>query len=159
MYTATRMSEKEALLYEVAKSDRPALVRIDDAKNNLTAGSPDAVWFKLIGVDLYNGTDLYPNEANVQTVERWYLPYSFAKLDPSTIERISRRSRRGLMRAADTAHRRLPKPARPGAWCTKLRPALSEQQAKYVIATWFRSSTSTSTPAVRQSSVPCTRRT
>jgi len=138
MYTATRMSEKEAELYEVAKSDRPALVRVDDAKNNLTAGSPDAVWFKLIGVDLNNRTDLYPNGDNVQTVERWYPPHAFAKLDLSTIERILERIDKGPYKGGRYSASPIAKARAAWRVVHELCPALSEQQAKYVIATWLK---------------------
>jgi hypothetical protein len=138
MYTATRMSEEEARLYEVAKSDRPALVRVDDAKNNLTAGSPNAVWFKLIGVDLNNKTDLYPAGDNVQTVERWYPPNSFAKLDRSTIERILNKIDAGPYEGG--RYSPSPNAEARAAWpvVQEVCPNLSEKQAKYVIATWLK---------------------
>src|SRR5262249_31785637 len=75
--TVTRMTENEADTFGITKDDRESLIRVDDAKVNLMARSADAVWFKLVGVALHNGTTDYPNGDNVQSVERWYPPNNF----------------------------------------------------------------------------------
>jgi hypothetical protein len=72
--TATVMSEKEADEFGLGQKVRGALVRIDDAKVNLTPKSIAATWFKLIGVPLDNGTPAYPRGDEVQAVERWFPP-------------------------------------------------------------------------------------
>jgi hypothetical protein len=40
--------------------------------------SAEAMWFRLVGVPLGNGTADYPGGDNVQTVERWDPPDNFA---------------------------------------------------------------------------------
>jgi hypothetical protein len=72
--TATKMSIEEAQEFGVDDFNRKLLVRLDDAKINIAPPADQAVWFKLIGVDIDNGTPDYPAGDNVQTVERWYPP-------------------------------------------------------------------------------------
>lgn len=76
MRTVTAMTAEEASIFGVANDDRTSIVRVDDAKVNLTPRSAEAMWFKLVGVSLGN-TDvdpLYRHGDNVQTVERWMPP-------------------------------------------------------------------------------------
>jgi RecA-family ATPase len=76
MRTATGMTVSEAATFKVDEKDRPSLVRVDDAKVNLTPKSHQAVWFKLVGcaIGKTNVDPLYPSGDNVQTVIRWYPP-------------------------------------------------------------------------------------
>jgi hypothetical protein len=76
--TVTRMTESEQDTFGITKEERESLIRLDDAKINLTPRSAEAMWFKLVGVPLNNGADSYPAGDNVQTVERWYPPDIFA---------------------------------------------------------------------------------
>jgi hypothetical protein len=48
----------------------------------------DAKWFRLIGVNLGNGTALYPNGDSVQTVEVWTPPDSFAGMGSLLLNEI-----------------------------------------------------------------------
>jgi len=75
--TVTSMTEAEADTFGISVQERKSLLRIDDAKVNLTPRSADAMWFKLLGVSLGNQTADYPNGDNVQTVERWFPPDNF----------------------------------------------------------------------------------
>jgi hypothetical protein len=45
-------------------------------------------WFKLVGVSLGNSTELYPHGDNVQTVEPWAPPDTWADLDSDLMNRI-----------------------------------------------------------------------
>src|SRR5438045_3123070 len=62
---------------------RHSLVRVDDAKVNLTLKSSRPMWFQLVGVQLpnANGSTIFPDGDNVQTVERWYPPGDSPGLD------------------------------------------------------------------------------
>jgi hypothetical protein len=68
--TATAMTSEEARTLGVDEESRRAFVRVEIGKVNLAPGK-DTVWFELVGVNLDNGTDRYPNGDNVQTVKRW----------------------------------------------------------------------------------------
>jgi hypothetical protein len=62
------MSDKDAEFYGIAEGERHLFLRLDDAKANLGLVSPEALWFKKIGVDLPNGDQvgvLQPVELSV----------------------------------------------------------------------------------------------
>jgi hypothetical protein len=73
VYTLAKMSEPEAKNFKIDVQERRSLIRLDAGKVNLVPAS-EARWFKLIGVNLDNGTSLYPNGDNVQTVTPWTPP-------------------------------------------------------------------------------------
>jgi hypothetical protein len=74
IYTLTRMTEEEASAFGVPPKDRDLYVRLDNAKVNLARPSREATWFKLVGVQIGNGNEDYPNGDDVQTVEPWTPP-------------------------------------------------------------------------------------
>jgi hypothetical protein len=88
MYTVTRMTEKEAEKYGIGERERLLYIRHDSAKTNLAPPSRDTQWFELIGVNLGNGTDAYPNGDNVQTVERRFPPDIWAGLSEALANEI-----------------------------------------------------------------------
>jgi hypothetical protein len=71
MRTLTGMSEDDGKALGVDEDARAFLVRIDNAKVNIAPPARTATWFHLVGVELGNGTETYPNGDNVQTVELW----------------------------------------------------------------------------------------
>jgi hypothetical protein len=139
MRTLTGMTTDEAERFGVSPKDQAAFVRVDDAKVNITPRSSEAMWFKLVGVPLGNATTVYPGGDNVQTVERWYPPDVFAKLDAATIARILNRIEAGPYEggryspAANATDR--------AAWpvVQEFCPGTTEKQAKHVINTWIKS--------------------
>jgi hypothetical protein len=138
MRTVTGMTAPEAELYGVAAVDRPALVRVDDAKVNITPHSSEAMWFKLVGVPLGNQTELYPNGDNVQTVERWSPPDVFAKLSTAVINRILDQIEAGPYEGG--RYSPAPNAKERGAWIVlqEFCPDLVERQAKDIIKTWLK---------------------
>jgi hypothetical protein len=89
MRTLTAMNEDEAKLFGLTAKERPAFIRYDDAKVNLTIKSGEATWFKLVGVHLGNCAvnPLYPRGDHVQTVEPW-TPPDIWKAPTATIQTI-----------------------------------------------------------------------
>ena len=69
IYTLTPMSLEEGQALGLGEADRRRLIRLDSAKVNITPPMAEAKWFRLIGVDIGNGTALYPRGDQVQTVE------------------------------------------------------------------------------------------
>jgi hypothetical protein len=136
--TVTGMTTDEAELFGVAAADRLLLLRVDDAKVNLTVRAPDTMWFKMVGVPLGNGTERYPNGDNIQTVERWTPTDAFAKLNVTAIEHILNRMEAGPYEggryspAANATDR--------AAWplVQQICPDLNAKQAKHVINTWIK---------------------
>ena len=80
VYTATTMSEDEAERFGVPVADRRLYIRMDSGKVNITPPAAAAKWFRLVGVALGNGNDLYPAGDNVQTVEPWTAPETWEEL-------------------------------------------------------------------------------
>ena len=87
-YTLTRMSEQEAQTFNIPEEERRQYVRLDRAKTNLAPLSGAATWFKLVGVRLGNATEMYPNGDEVQTVEPWTPPETWAEMDNALLNRI-----------------------------------------------------------------------
>jgi AAA domain len=77
-YTLTPMQSEDGARFGISDDERASLIRLDYGKVNLVRRSPVAKWFKLIGVLLDNGTELYPHGDEVQTVARWTPPDVFA---------------------------------------------------------------------------------
>jgi hypothetical protein len=73
-YTLTKMTEEDAKAFGIPVEQCRLYVRLDSGKVNIAPPSSGATWFKLVGVQLDNGDDIYPAGDNVQTVERWYPP-------------------------------------------------------------------------------------
>ncbi len=63
-------------------------MRLDSAKVNIAPPSREARWFRLVGVEIGNASELYPNGDEVQTVEPWTPPDLFEGLDVTTINNI-----------------------------------------------------------------------
>ncbi|RWP64138.1 MAG: hypothetical protein EOR07_16255 [Mesorhizobium sp.] len=88
VYTLTTMSEDEAERFGVPVADRRLYIRMDSGKVNITPPAAAAKWFKLVGVPLGNGNDLYPAGDNVQTVEPWAAPETWEGLTDDLVNRI-----------------------------------------------------------------------
>jgi hypothetical protein len=88
VYTLTAMTAEEASAFGVPEEERRSFVRMDSAKVNIAPPMAKARWFRLVGVPLGNGTDLYPNGDEVQTVEPWSPPETWEGLDIATLNRI-----------------------------------------------------------------------
>ena len=77
VYTLAPMTE-ESREPRRSEDDRRRLIRMDSAKVNIAPPMSEAKWFRLVGVDIGNPTELYPNGDQVQTVEPWTPPDTFA---------------------------------------------------------------------------------
>lgn len=137
MRTVTPMSTAEAALFDIAAKDQPAYVRVDDAKVNITPHSTAAMWFRLVGIPLGNKNDIYPNGDNVQTVERWYPPDTFAKLDSSAIERILNKIEAGPYEGGKYSPAANAKERAAWRVVQEFCPDLTDKQAKHIVKTWL----------------------
>ena len=93
--TATVMTLEEAQGFGVIEADRRRLFRVDDAKLNI-APMVEAKWFRLVGVNIGNATDLYPAGDNVQTVEPWKPPDLFTDISVPVLNSILDKIEAGL---------------------------------------------------------------
>jgi hypothetical protein len=83
------MTEEEAATFGIELEQRRLYVRLDKAKVNIEPPAAKATWFRLIGVRLGNATEMYPNGDEVQTVEPWSPPETWAGLWAGSINSIS----------------------------------------------------------------------
>jgi hypothetical protein len=138
VYTLSTMSPDEAKAFGISEEDRRFFVRMDTGKVNIAPPMRSAKWFKLVGVRLGNGTDRYPNGDEVQAVEPWTPPETWAGLDSALLNRVLTEIDEGLedgSRYTDT-----PAAKSRGAWNVVLKhaPAKTETQAREVIKTWVK---------------------
>jgi hypothetical protein len=82
------MTPDEAKLLGVQEDHRRQHVRLDRAKLNIARASGSATWFRLIGVRLGNTTADYPAGDEVQTVEPWKPPETWADLPCDLLNQI-----------------------------------------------------------------------
>ena len=88
VYTLGTMTPDEAKLLGVQEDQRRQHVRLDRAKLNIARASGLATWFRLVGVRLGNTTADYPAGDEVQTVEPWKPPETWADLPCDLLNRI-----------------------------------------------------------------------
>ena len=79
--TLRTMNEQEADSLGVERIDRPAYVRIDGGKANLSPPATSAVWFRLANVHL-------PNGDYVQAASHWTPPDPFEGVTPADLMRV-----------------------------------------------------------------------
>jgi hypothetical protein len=133
--TVTRMSDGDAATMGIPPENQQTLIRVDDAKINLTRRAGDAMWFKLIGVLLDNGTPDYPHGDNVQTVERWTPPDNFAGVTTDTWNAIIDEIDKGM----ENGQRYSDAPAATdrAAWAVVTKHIdRTKEQARAIIKTW-----------------------
>jgi hypothetical protein len=137
-YTLTTMSDDEAKLFGISNTERRRYVRLDPAKVNITPPSQKAKWFRLVGVKLGNATEQYPSGDEVQTVEPWTPPDTWADISTATINAILTEIDRGLangQRYSDAA-----KADERAAWKLVKHhcPQKTEGQCRQIVKTWVK---------------------
>jgi hypothetical protein len=139
-FTLTPMSPEEAKQFNVPEAERRSLIRLDSGKFNL-APAVDAIWFRIIGINLGNPSALYPAGDNVQTVERWYPPKAWDGLDSPLLNRILDDIDAGM--PDGRRYSAAPKATERAAWpvVQKHAPDKNEHQAREVIRTWLKNGT------------------
>jgi AAA domain len=136
VYTLTTMTPEEAKALGISEEQRKLFIRMDSAKVNITPPMGKAKWFRLVGVRLGNATELYPNGDEVQTVEAWKPPETWADLTNDLVGRILADIDAGLPDGGRYSDG--PNAKRRAAWKVVLKhaPKKSEHQAREIIKTW-----------------------
>ena len=88
METLVVMGLDEAKQFGIAAEKRLAYIRINDAKNNMAPSALNADWFKLVSVNLRNGTPEYPHGDDIQVVEPWQPPSGYDSIGIDTMRAI-----------------------------------------------------------------------
>jgi hypothetical protein len=115
------------------------LIRVDSAKVNITPPMAEAKWFRLVGVNIGNESELYPHGDQVQTVEVWTAPDTFADLSNVTINAILTIIDTGL--PDGTLYSDAPNAKASAAWRVIARncPAKREAACRQIIKLWVKS--------------------
>lgn len=137
LYTLAPMTSDEAEEMNIDDRERLSLVRLDPGKLNITVPATDATWFRLVGVNLGNVSETYPNGDNVQTVERWHAPDLWKKMTNQVAIEILDIFNTGLPDGRKYAHGGNAGADRQG-WrvVQNVVPELTEKQAKMVLKRW-----------------------
>jgi hypothetical protein len=138
VYTVAPMTSDEAKQFGISEGERRSLIRMDSAKVNIAPPSSDAKWFRLIGVPLENGNELYPKGDNIQTIEIWKPPKTWDGLDSALLNRVLDEIDHGMENGqrysvANAATDR-------AAWKVVQRhaPAKTEKQCKEIVTVWVK---------------------
>ncbi len=141
VYTLTPMTPDEAEQFGIGEAERRSLIRLDPGKVNIATPASEAHWFRLVGQPLGNSTPEYPKGDDVQTVEPWTPPDTWAGLDSPLLNRILDTIDAGLPNgqrysAAGSAGKR-------AAWLAvqKHSPTTTEPASRAIIRTWIKRGT------------------
>jgi hypothetical protein len=137
-YTLTTMSEEEAAKFGIHPDARRSFVRLDKAKANLTRAIK-AEWFQLVSVRLNNATAEYPEGDDMQAIERWTPPETWAGVDGEMLNAILSETEAEM----PDSHRRYsgkPQATDRAAWrvVQKYCPTKSEAQCREIIREWIK---------------------
>jgi len=145
IYTLTVMSETEAKSFNISPDERFSYVRLDSAKVNIASRATAATWFRIIGVDVGNGTPEYPAGDTVQVAEPWTPPDAWSDLSNPTLNGILDAIDAGCVDKDNhpTGERFSNAPAATdrAVWpvVLKFAPDKSEAQCRTIIHAWLRS--------------------
>ncbi len=135
------MSEADAELLGVSKTERWRHVRLDDAKANMAPRAEGARWFRLETVQLGNVSDAYPNGDSVAAIVRWKPTTVWSQMSAATCNRMLDLIGAGPEGPGGPLYA----PSRRGRsserWAGQVPMdalGLSEAQAATVINTWLR---------------------
>ena len=138
VYTLSPMSPEEAQTFGIAEGERRRLVRMDSGKVNIAPPMAEAKWFRLVGVPLGNGTETYPHGDEVQTVEPWAPPDTWAGISNIVANAILDEIDAGL--PDGNRYTDAPKGGDRSAWQVVVRhvPDKSETQARQIVIAWIK---------------------
>jgi hypothetical protein len=139
VYTLSPMTEEEGKCFGLTEFQRRCLIRMDSGKVNIAPPMAEAKWFRLVGVQLGNRTELYPNGDEVQTVEPWTPPDTWSGLNNLLLNQILTDIDTGLLDG--NRYTDAPNAVDRAAWRVVIKhaPAKSEADARQIIKAWVRS--------------------
>jgi len=137
VYTMTKMSEETAALFKLSENERRQLVRVDSGKVNIAPPS-DARWYRLVGVELGNSTDRYPDGDEVAVIERWVPPDLFEGMTITIMNAILDEIDAGLSDGVLYSDSNAAK--KRAAWPVVSRhaPHKNEAQCREIIRVWIQ---------------------
>ncbi len=136
LYTLTSMTADEAAEMNIDDRERLSLVRLDPGKLNITVPAAEAIWYKLVGINIGNGNEKHRNGDNVQTVERWVAPDIWKNLTNELVGQILDEFANGLSDGRKYASGNAGTERQAWRIIQKFAPALTDKQAKIVLKKW-----------------------
>jgi hypothetical protein len=139
IYTLTPMSPEEGQAFGLSELDRRRLIRLDSAKVNITPPMTDAKWFRIVGVEIGNGSERYPHGDQVQTIEPWTPPDTFAGMSNLILNQILNDIEAGL--PDGNRYTDAPNVIERAAWrvIEKFCAGKSEAACRQIIKLWLKS--------------------
>jgi AAA domain/Primase C terminal 2 (PriCT-2) len=137
VYTLNVMAKEEAEKFGINEEKRHAYVRMDKGKVNILPPARKAKWFHLIGVQIGNGTEMYPNGDEVQVVESWIPPDVMFGLTNEQVAEVLDRIEKGMEDGRRYTHVSTAKARAAWKVVVDVEPKLNEKQAKDIIKTWL----------------------
>jgi hypothetical protein len=134
------MNTEEGQAFGLSELERRRLIRLDSAKVNVAPPMAEAKWFKLVGVNIGNATEAYPNGDEVQAIEAWTPPDTFAGLSNSLINEILTKIDAGL--PDGTLYSDAPNAKASAAWrviANGCPGGKSEPACRQIIRLWVKS--------------------
>jgi len=138
VYTLTAMSAEEAKTFNISPSGRKAYIRLDSAKVNIAPSAQDAAWFKLVGVQLGNGTDDYPAGDEVQTVVRWFPPDGWTGTTVESLNAVLSEIDAGLPNGQRYSAESAAKSRHAWHVVERHHPGKPENECRDIIQTWLQ---------------------
>jgi DNA polymerase bacteriophage-type len=138
-YTLARMTDEEAKRFGIDLDARRDYVRLDRAKANIVRGSIKSTWLRMVNVRLGNATEDYPEGDEVQAIESWVPPETWAGITDEMIDAMLTDITEGMPNGqrysdANAAKTRM-------AWQVVQRhcPTHNEAQCHAIIKAWVKS--------------------
>jgi hypothetical protein len=123
------------------EGDRRLLVRYDSAKVNIAPPTIQTKWFRTVGMPLGNFTETYPAGDNVQSIEPWIAPDTWAGTDHVILNLILDDIDAGLPNGQRYSHVNAAEKRAAWAVVRKHCPDKKEAQCRSVILAWVKSGT------------------
>jgi hypothetical protein len=136
-FTFTVMSEGEAEQFGISPDERKRYMRLDKAKSNITRAMK-ARWFKLVSVLLGNASTDYPDGDEVQAIERWLPPETWAGVEPETLNMILDALDKGLSDGRRYSDYKAAKDRAAWLVVQKHCPDKGEAQCRNMIQEWIK---------------------
>jgi len=137
IYTLTAMSAEEAEQLGIAVDERRQYVRVDAGKVNL-APSSKTKWFRLIGVKINNGTELYPRGDEIQVATIWQPPETWAGLSSEILNTVLDQIEAGLPNGQRYSSNNAARTRSAWQVVKEHFPDKSEAQSREIIKTWMK---------------------
>ena len=139
VYTLAPMSAEEAKQFGIPEAEARRYIRQDKAKVNIAPPARKTSWFKLVGVPLGNGNDIYPNGDEVQTVEPWVPPEIWDNLSADIQNAILDTIEVGLPNGCRYSDSSAAKDRAAWKAVTKHAPDKNKTQGREIIKAWIKS--------------------